>query len=53
MKTPFNVRNVVAAMVVAGLLLLPLYTSLSGKRVRADLVHPHRDLPRWPPAASI
>ena len=30
MKALFNVRNVVAALVVAGLLLLPLYTSLSG-----------------------
>ena len=30
MKELFNVRNAVAALVVAGLLLLPLYTSLSG-----------------------
>ena len=30
MKSSFNVRTLVAALVVAGLLLLPLYTSLSG-----------------------
>ena len=30
MKIALNVRNVVAALVVAGLLLLPLYSALSG-----------------------
>jgi branched-chain amino acid transport system permease protein len=30
MSAAFNVRNVLVALVVAGLLLLPLYTSLSG-----------------------
>jgi branched-chain amino acid transport system permease protein len=30
MTASFNARNVVAALVVAGLLLLPLYSSLSG-----------------------
>ena len=44
MKLPFNARNVVAALVVAGLLLLPLYSQLSGNIFIADAVHPHRDL---------
>jgi branched-chain amino acid transport system permease protein len=30
MKTSFNVRNVTAGLVLAGLLVLPLYTSISG-----------------------
>src|SRR3981081_2368714 len=30
MKTSFNARNVTVALVLAGLLLLPLYTSISG-----------------------
>src|ERR1700716_4396848 len=30
MKASFNARNVTAALVVAGLLLLPLYTAISG-----------------------
>src|SRR3981081_797499 len=30
MKTSFNARNLIVALVVAGLLLLPLYTSISG-----------------------
>ena len=30
MKTLFNVRNAVSALLVAGLVLLPLYSQLSG-----------------------
>jgi branched-chain amino acid transport system permease protein len=30
MKAPFSLRNIVTALVVAGLVLLPLYSSLSG-----------------------
>ena len=30
MKASLNARNVIVALVVAGLLLLPVYTSLSG-----------------------
>jgi branched-chain amino acid transport system permease protein len=31
MKSAFNVRNAVVALVIAGLMLLPLYSALSGK----------------------
>ena len=44
MSVSFNARNVVAAAVVAGLLLLPLYSHAHRQRLRADAVHPHRDL---------
>ena len=43
-RLPFNVRNAVAALMVAGLLLLPLYSHAQRQRLRADAVHPHRDL---------
>ena len=44
MKASLNARNVVVALVVAGLLLLPVYTTLSGNVFGADAVHPHHDL---------
>jgi len=44
MTIPINARNTVAALVVAGLLLLPLLSQLSGNIFILNTVHPHRDL---------
>jgi len=52
MKDLLNARNVIVALVIAGLLLLPLYTSISGIVDRRRPVGP-LDLPgagggTWP-----
>ncbi len=53
MSGSFNARNVIVVLVIAGLLLLPVYSTLSRQHLRADAVHPYHDLTRWRRPASI